>query len=100
MHTKICRTICPNSIQSAFPEDRAETTECFFLGENRTEDYTYFKSTTVDEHGKNNLYIQRMTRCGIDGIDVQDAEVHDTAITTDIAVKEEVITYEGSKTGA
>ena len=39
LRTKICRTICPHSIQSAFSEDRAETTKCFvLLGESRTED--------------------------------------------------------------
>jgi len=38
LRTKICRTICPHSVQSTFSEDRAETTKCFVLGENRTKD--------------------------------------------------------------
>jgi len=35
---QICRTICPHPIQSTFSKDRVETTKCFVLGENRTED--------------------------------------------------------------
>jgi len=38
LRTQICRTICPHPIQSTFSEDRVETTKCFVLGENRTEE--------------------------------------------------------------
>lgn len=49
------------------------------------------KRDTVDGYSENNLHVQRIA-CGIDGIDLQDAEVHGPAITTNIVMKKEVIT--------
>jgi len=49
------------------------------------------KRNTVDGHSENNLHVRRIA-CGIDGIDVQDAEVYGPTITNDIVMKKEVIT--------
>jgi len=64
LRTQICRTICPHPIQSTFSEDRAETTKCFVLGENRTEDIDRCGGTPLDvnfssESDKNSSFLKK-----------------------------------------
>jgi len=41
-YKNLCINDLPTLIQSAIFEDRAKTTNCFVLGENRTEDRSHF----------------------------------------------------------